>query len=100
MAAKTNFEYDPEKNRGNLKKHGIDFVEAQVLWNGSHVIIPAKNVIGEKRFAILGRVRQKVYAAIFTKRVKSIRIISCRRANKKWEKIFYECLQKENNKEE
>ena len=26
------FEFDPEKSRSNLEKHGIDFVDAQKLW--------------------------------------------------------------------
>lgn len=28
-----NFEFDPKKNAANRKKHGIDFVSAQALWN-------------------------------------------------------------------
>ena len=27
------FEYDPNKSDSNLEKHGIDFEEAQELWN-------------------------------------------------------------------
>ena len=27
------FEFDPEKSDVNKRKHGIDFNEAQVLWN-------------------------------------------------------------------
>ena len=27
------FEYDPEKNAANKQKHGVDFEEAQALWN-------------------------------------------------------------------
>ncbi len=27
------FEYDVEKSRANLEKHGIDFVDAQALWD-------------------------------------------------------------------
>jgi hypothetical protein len=28
------FEFDPGKSAANREKHGIDFVEAQVLWQG------------------------------------------------------------------
>ena len=27
------FEYDPDKSAANREKHGIDFDEAQALWN-------------------------------------------------------------------
>ena len=27
------FEYDDDKSQANLQKHGIDFVDAQMLWN-------------------------------------------------------------------
>jgi uncharacterized protein len=27
------FEFDPEKSNHNKKKHGIDFLEAQTLWD-------------------------------------------------------------------
>ena len=37
------FEFDETKNQTNLKKHGIDFVEAQLLWNDPRLLeIPVK----------------------------------------------------------
>ena len=82
------FEYDPEKSRANKQRHGIDFEETQELWKGPHVIIRAKNVLGENRSAILGVAGRRVYMAIFTGRGEGIRIISCHRADKKWVKIY------------
>lgn len=32
-----NFEWDPEKNRTNIKKHGIDFEDAKGLFDQPHV---------------------------------------------------------------
>lgn len=88
------FDFDPQKNEQNLEHHGIDFGEAQKLWDGPHVIIPTKNVSGENRSAILGVIRSKVYIGIFTERDDVVRIISCHRADKKWERTFYEYLKK------
>jgi uncharacterized DUF497 family protein len=88
------FDFDSQKDRTNFEKHGVDFEEAQELWQGPHLIIPAKNVAGESRFAILGVIREKVYVGIYTERDEIIRIISCRRADKKLERIFYEHLKK------
>ncbi len=88
------FTFDPNKNRENLKRHGVDFERAQEIWDGPHVIIPAKNVSGEDRYAILGKIGRKVYMGIFTMRDDGIRLISCHRADKKWEGIYYEYLKK------
>jgi len=39
------FEFDVNKSQSNLKKHGIDFVSAQQLWNDPDLLeIPAKTV--------------------------------------------------------
>lgn len=97
---KVAFYYDVTKNQANLEKHGIDFEETKKLWDGTHLIIPAKNIAGENRFAILGRIRSKVYMAIYTERKSTIRIISCHRADKKWENLFYEHLKKNQKKED
>ena len=38
------FEYDEQKSRANLDKHGIDFVAAQALWDDPYLIeIPQKH---------------------------------------------------------
>ncbi len=37
------FEFDPEKSETNKGKHGIDFVEAQVLWEDpDRLQVPAR----------------------------------------------------------
>lgn len=82
------FEYDPHKSKLNKQGHRIDFEEAQELWFNTHVIIPAKNVLGENRSAILGKIKGKHYIAIFIERDDSVRIISCHRADRRWQKIY------------
>jgi len=50
------FEFDPEKSASNKEKHGIDFVEAQALWNDPDLVeIPAR-VVDEPRFLVIGRI--------------------------------------------
>lgn len=76
------FEFDPDKSATNLKKHGIDFVEAQELWeDADRLLVPAKTQ-GEARYMLVGKTGQKYWSAIFTYRDESIRIISVRRARK------------------
>ena len=82
-------EFDPTKNDSNKKKHGIDFYEAQALWNDSDFIeIPLKT-IDEPRFLIIGRISEQHWSAIITYRSDNIRIISVRRSRKE-EVYIYE----------
>ena len=74
------FEYDPRKSDLNRAKHGIDFSEAQVLWDDeAHLEIPAKN-LDESRFLVIGKIKGKLWSAVITYRGESIRIISVRRS--------------------
>jgi uncharacterized protein len=84
-----NFEYDEYKSKSNKQKHGIDFEEAKNLWkNPNALIIPAKIMETESRFAIISKIESKCYVGIFTKRVQIIRIISVRRCRKNEEKLY------------
>lgn len=75
-----NFEFDPEKSDANKIKHGIDFVEAQGLWDDIDLLeIPAKTS-DEPRFLVIGRIGEKHWTGIITYRSDNIRIISVRRA--------------------
>ena len=74
------FEFDEQKSRANLKKHGSDFVDAQALWRDPDMIeIPAKTA-DEPRFLIVGRIAGKHWSAVVTPRGDNIRIISVRRS--------------------
>jgi hypothetical protein len=74
------FEFDEKKSQSNLRKHGIDFVEAQLLWLDPDLLeIPVKTV-DEPRFLIIGKIADKHWSAIIAYRNKNIRIISVRRS--------------------
>jgi uncharacterized DUF497 family protein len=76
------FEYDPNKSRRNLEKHGIDFEEAQALWDDPDLLeIPARTV-DEPRFLVVGRIGLRHWSAVITYREGRIRLISVRRARK------------------
>ena len=82
------FDFDPVKSRINKQKHGIDFREAQKLWNDAYrIIIPAKN-LDEPRYLLMGMLYDKIWSAIFTVRENKIRIISVRRARKNEKQIY------------
>ena len=77
------FEFDPEKSNRNKEKHGIDFVDAQVLWNDSDRLEVLAKTQTEKRFILIGKIADKHWTAVVTPREDKIRIISVRRARKK-----------------
>ncbi len=82
------FEYDSRKSEKNKAKHGLDFEEAEELWEDPDGIgFPAPSE-DEKRFALLGSVRGKLWVAFYTLRNGRIRLISVRRARKGERKLY------------
>ena len=83
------FEFDPLKSEANKKKHGIDFVEAQVLWDDpDRLEIPAKTQ-DEARSVVIGQIQEKHWSAFITYRGERVRIISVRRSRRE-EIVWYE----------
>jgi uncharacterized DUF497 family protein len=86
------FSWDEEKNASNIKKHGISFKEAAVvfkdpkrleMYDGAHSFF-------EERWKMIGLNNSTMLTVIYTERIGSIRIISARKADKKEEeKYFY-----------
>jgi hypothetical protein len=84
------FEWDAAKNQTNLEKHGIDFVEAQHLWEDEDRLeIPARTE-DEPRYVLIAALGQKLWSAFFTYRKGRIRLISVRRARKEERELYYE----------
>lgn len=74
------FEFDLKKSASNQKKHGIDFQDAQSLWEDPDLIeIPAKSD-DEPRSLVIGCIEGKHWSAVVTERSNKIRIISVRRS--------------------
>ncbi len=77
------FEFDKRKSEMNMIKHGLDFIEAQNIWNDhDRIEIPAKT-IDEQRFLIIGKISDKCWSGIITYRNERARIISVRRSRQK-----------------
>lgn len=86
------FEFDIKKSAANKSKHGIDFYEAQALWDDPDLIeIPLKTV-DEPRFLVIGKILEKHWSGIITYRSSKTRIISVRRSRKE-EVDIYESYQ-------
>ncbi|MBL7130093.1 MAG: BrnT family toxin [Candidatus Omnitrophica bacterium] len=82
------FEFNHKKNEINKKKHGIDFIEAQALWEDPDLIeIPIKTH-DEPRLLVIGRISGKHYSGVITYRRERIRIISVRRSRQEEVDIY------------
>ena len=82
------FEFDSPKSDSNKKKHGIDFYEAQALWDDPDLIeIPVKTS-DEPRYLVVGKISGKHWSGVITYRGEEIRIISVRRSRKEEVDIY------------
>jgi uncharacterized DUF497 family protein len=82
------FEFDPKKSSDNEKKHGIDFNEAQALWDDPDLVeVPVKTG-DEPRFVVIGRISRKLWSGVITYRGERTRIISVRRSIKEEVEIY------------
>lgn len=82
------FEYDLDKSVENKRKHGIDFEEAQTLWTDPALVeIPAR-ISDEVRWLLIGKINEKHWSAVITRREEGIRLISVRRSREKEVRIY------------
>lgn len=82
------FEFDSKKSNSNKAKHGIDFGEAQALWDDPDLIQIRVKTTDEARFLVIGRISGKHWSAIITYRGDKIRLISVRRARQEEVEIY------------
>jgi uncharacterized protein len=85
------FEWDDRKAHENLRRHGVDFVDATgVFFDPCGVEVFDDRVnYGEDRFRLLGLTHGRVLLVVYTERKGRTRIISARAANRK-ERTTYE----------
>ncbi|HBH79957.1 MAG TPA: toxin [Nitrospira sp.] len=84
------FEFDVAKSKANREKHGIDFIEAQGLWEDEDRLeIPARTE-DEPRYVLIAVHKQKLWSAFFTYRKGHIRLISVRRSRTEERALYYE----------
>jgi uncharacterized DUF497 family protein len=87
-----NFEWDEEKARKNLKKHGVSFAEATTVFGDSFAVTidDPLHSIDEERFVTIGYSEaQRLLVVVHKDREDNIRIISARTATRR-ERQTYE----------
>jgi uncharacterized protein len=85
------FEWDEDKRIANLKEHGIDFVDAEVVFAGpTYTFEDDRLAYDEQRFITLGLLRGIAVSICHTERGDVIRVISFRKATSHEEAILYQ----------
>jgi uncharacterized protein len=82
------FEYDPEKSAENKRKHGLDFEEAQSLWNDASLLEVPARTSDEPRWIVVGKMGAKYWSAVITRREENIRLISVRRSREEEIRLY------------
>jgi uncharacterized DUF497 family protein len=87
------YEWDKAKKRSNFAKHGLDFVDAQQVFDGPCVTFEDSRFdYGEERLITLGSLDGRVVLIAHAPRGDVTRIISMRKANRREQKIYQERL--------
>jgi len=85
------FEWDEAKRQNNLKKHGMDFEDAQLLFNDEALVVPdLRRDYGEPRFILINLLANRLAVVVFTFRGQKTRIISMRKANERERNRYYQ----------
>ena len=76
------FEWDPVKNALNIRKHGLSFEDAHLVF--AELVVSGddtRHTYGEARSISYGLLRGRLVQVVHTTRGDTIRIISMRKAN-------------------
>ena len=91
------FEWDENKNRQNIRKHGLDFADAEQMFDSIFLFrADIRQDYGESRSIGIGTVRGRTAVVVFAERAPGIiRIISLRKATRHERKEYEKAIQDE-----
>jgi uncharacterized DUF497 family protein len=83
--------WDEGKRRANLRKHGLDFGDAEEVFSAiTYTIEDRRFGYGEQRFVTFGMLRDTVVVVAHTEARDRIRIISMRKATRHEETLYFQ----------
>jgi uncharacterized DUF497 family protein len=83
--------FDEAKRRTNLRKHALDFVDADHVFAGITYTIEDKRFeYGERRFLTLGLLKEIIVAIAHSETRNEIRVISMRKATRHEETVYFQ----------
>lgn len=88
------FTWSQAKRTANIKAHGLDFVDAQSVFDGlTYTFEDDRFSYGEQRFVTLGLLAGVPVSVVHTESEYEIRIISFRKATKRESQIYFDAIQ-------
>ena len=91
------FEWDEDKNRQNIRKHEVDFADAEEMFGGIFLFWPdLRKDYGESRWIGMGTNSGRTAVVAFAERgPDTIRIISLRKATRRERKQYEKAVEDE-----
>ncbi|MEZ4563635.1 MAG: BrnT family toxin [Thermomicrobiales bacterium] len=84
------FEWDPQKNEENLRKHGITLIDAMEVFEDDYRIEELDDRdYGEERWTVIGQISAGFVFVVYTLRNAVIRLISARKAKIDEQKRYF-----------
>lgn len=92
------FEWDENKNKKNIQKHGIDFNDAKEVFKDEKRVTyeDDRKDYGETRWITIGALFDAILSVVYTIRETVIRIISARDASRTERKLYDQQNSKKN----
>jgi uncharacterized protein len=85
------FAWDETKRHANLRKHGLDFADAEAVFGGITFTMEDRRFDYEqRRFVTLRLLRAVVVVIVHTETASAIRVISMRKATRNEAIIYFE----------
>jgi uncharacterized DUF497 family protein len=85
------FEWDERKNQINIRERGLDFADAEIIFDGATFTFDDDRFdYGEERFITLGMLAGEVVVIAHTERGENVRVISMRKATKYEQKLYFQ----------
>ena len=76
--------FDPAKSERNVTDRGLPFTLVEQLdWSGAVIEEDDRKDYGERRYRVLGFIRDRLHAVVFTPRAGKVHVISLRKANQR-----------------
>lgn len=94
-------EWHEDKRRDNLRDHGVDFMDAALIFENELIIeaIDTRENYGEERIQALGQVDNEYFLVVYTWRKEYRRLISAWKVNedgkKRYQKVLSQRIKRE-----
>ncbi|MBN1566420.1 MAG: BrnT family toxin [Acidobacteria bacterium] len=93
--------WDESKRQRNIKIHGMDFEEADAIWDNFTVTREdIREDYGEKRMVTFGILNGEVVVLVHTDRKNDMHVISLRKAEKYEARYYFKIVQENIDKED